>query len=100
MADADGALLDLAKRAIAAIPGLWGYVGIDVVLTQRGPVVLEVNPRLTTSYAGLRAALDINPARLVLDLLDEREQPFTPIPGGRAIEVSVRDGMVREGALT
>jgi predicted ATP-grasp superfamily ATP-dependent carboligase len=62
--------------------------------------VLEVNPRLTTSYAGLRDALGINPARLVLDLLHEREQPFAPIPRGRAIEVNVRNGMVRESALT
>jgi predicted ATP-grasp superfamily ATP-dependent carboligase len=100
MSDADGVLLDLAKRTIAAIPGLWGYVGIDVLLAQRGPLVLEVNPRLTTSYAGLRAALGINPARLVLDLLHEREQPFAPIPRARAIEVRVRDGMVRESALT
>jgi predicted ATP-grasp superfamily ATP-dependent carboligase len=98
--DADGALLDLAERAIGAIPGLWGYVGIDALLTQHGPVVLEVNPRLTTSYAGLRDALGINPARLVLDLLHEREQPFAPLPRGRAIEVSVRDGKVRESALT
>jgi tyramine---L-glutamate ligase len=100
MIDADGALLDLAKRVIGAIPGLWGYVGIDALLTQQGPVVLEVNPRLTTSYAGLRDALGINPARLVLDLLHEREPPFAPLPRGRAMEVNVRDGMVRESALT
>jgi predicted ATP-grasp superfamily ATP-dependent carboligase len=100
MIDADGTLLDLAERTIAACPGLWGYVGIDALLTQQGPVVLEVNPRLTTSYAGLRDALSINPARLVLDLLQECEQPFAPLPRGRAIEVNVRDGMVRESALT
>jgi len=31
--------------------------------------VLEINPRLTTSYAGLGAALSSNPAALVLALL-------------------------------
>lgn len=60
----------LAAAIAAAIPGLWGYVGVDLVDTADGAVVLEINPRLTTSYAGLRQALGINPAALVLGLLD------------------------------
>lgn len=59
----------LAAAIAAAIPGLWGYVGVDLVRSRDGPVVLEVNPRLTTSYCGLRQALGINPAAMVLDLL-------------------------------
>ncbi|MEZ5950145.1 MAG: ATP-grasp domain-containing protein [Planctomycetaceae bacterium] len=42
---------------LAAIPGLKGYIGIDLLvdpLGQAPPVVLEVNPRLTTSYLGYR----------------------------------------------
>lgn len=66
--DRSGRLADLGRRIAAAIPGLWGYVGVDLVLSERGPVVLEVNPRLTTSYCGLRSALGINAAALVLDL--------------------------------
>ncbi|SMG59802.1 ATP-grasp domain-containing protein [Paraburkholderia susongensis] len=47
----------LAQRVAQAIPGLCGFVGIDVVWhPQRGPVVIEVNPRLTVAYAGLSAA--------------------------------------------
>ncbi len=67
--DSEGDLAELGTRIAAAIPGLWGYVGIDLVLAQQGPVVLEINPRLTTSYCGLRAALGINAAALVLDVL-------------------------------
>lgn len=59
----------LARRIARAIPGLWGYVGADLVLTDAGPVVLEVNPRLTTSYCGIGRALGINVAAMVLDLL-------------------------------
>ncbi len=47
----------LCRRIAAAIPGLWGYAGIDVIWTRRGPLVVEINPRLTLSYAGLGAAL-------------------------------------------
>jgi predicted ATP-grasp superfamily ATP-dependent carboligase len=58
----------LAARIADALPGLWGYVGIDLVDTADGPVVLEINPRLTTSYVGLRDSIGLNPAALVLDL--------------------------------
>lgn len=61
----------LAAQVGEAIPGLWGHVGIDFVESTAGPVVLEVNPRLTTSYAGLHRALGVNPAGLVLDLLEQ-----------------------------
>jgi len=59
----------IASAVAAAIPGLWGYVGVDLIEGPDGPVVLEINPRLTTSYAGLRDAVGVNPAGLVLDLL-------------------------------
>lgn len=59
----------LAARVAEAIPELWGHVGIDLLETADGPVVIEVNPRVTTSYAGLRASLGVNPAALLLSLL-------------------------------
>ena len=61
----------LAAAVAAAIPDLWGYVGIDLVDGDSGPLVLEVNPRLTTSYVGLREAIGVNPAGLVLRLLHD-----------------------------
>ncbi|WP_431854775.1 ATP-grasp domain-containing protein [Azospirillum sp.] len=68
-------LRPLAEAVAAALPGLWGYVGIDLVLTDAGPVVVEVNPRLTTSYVGLRRALRVNPVALVLALLTGEPHP-------------------------
>jgi predicted ATP-grasp superfamily ATP-dependent carboligase len=67
--DGDGRLARLAERVAVAVPGLWGYVGVDLMFTADGPVLLEINPRLTTSYCGLRPALGLNTAALVLDLL-------------------------------
>jgi predicted ATP-grasp superfamily ATP-dependent carboligase len=67
--DSRAAYSPAATAVAAAIPGLWGYVGVDLVDTADGPVVLEVNPRLTTSYAGLRQALGGNPAAMVMELL-------------------------------
>jgi predicted ATP-grasp superfamily ATP-dependent carboligase len=55
------ALEALAQRIVAALHGLRGFVGIDLVWhAQRGPVVIEVNPRLTAAYAGLSARLGRN----------------------------------------
>lgn len=67
--DADGALERLAQQVAAALPTLWGYVGVDIILSERGAVVLDVNPRLTAAYAGLRTSIGCNPAGLVIDLL-------------------------------
>ncbi len=64
------AALDVAR----ALPGLRGFVGIDLVWhAERGPVVIEVNPRVTCAYVGLSAALQRNLAAEVLRLheLDE-----------------------------
>ena len=58
---------EAAIRACEALPGLRGYVGVDVVLAQSEPVVIEVNPRLTTAYLGVRSVVDENVAAMALD---------------------------------
>ena len=67
-ADAQAAALhELARRVAQAIPGLRGFVGIDLVWhAQRGPVVIEVNPRVTCAYVGLSQALGRNLATEVI----------------------------------
>jgi hypothetical protein len=61
----DEEIADLARRALAAVPGLRGYVGLDLILPADGqPVVVEINPRLTSSYHGYR--------RLAVENLAER----------------------------
>lgn len=49
--------IELASRAVASVPGLSGYYGVDLILgqTEADDTVMEINPRLTTSYLGLRA---------------------------------------------
>jgi tyramine---L-glutamate ligase len=50
--------IDAAIRTCEAFPGLHGYVGVDLVLTSTDAVVIEVNPRLTTAYLGVRSAIN------------------------------------------
>ncbi len=54
-------LVAIARRICCALPGLAGIVGVDLVWhPARGPVVIEVNPRLTCAYEGLSARLNRN----------------------------------------
>jgi predicted ATP-grasp superfamily ATP-dependent carboligase len=60
----------LGRRAIECVPGLCGYVGVDLVLGDASDgsrdFAIEINPRLTTSYIGLRALADFNIAEVLL----------------------------------
>jgi predicted ATP-grasp superfamily ATP-dependent carboligase len=60
----------LALAAVATLPGARGYVGVDLVLGEAADgtrdYVIEINPRLTTSYIGLRACSGINLAAAML----------------------------------
>ena len=60
----------LGRAAVECVPGLLGYVGVDLVLgdTADGSrdFAIEINPRLTTSYIGLRALADFNLAEAML----------------------------------
>jgi predicted ATP-grasp superfamily ATP-dependent carboligase len=52
--------IELARSAVGLIPGLQGYVGVDLVLQDGTAQLIEINPRLTTSYIGLRQVSRIN----------------------------------------
>ncbi len=81
----------LALRAIAPIECLAGYVGVDLVLgdAEDGSkdFAVEINPRLTTSYVGLREFAKFNLAETMLALALGR-----PLP-----EPRYRDGKVEWG---
>lgn len=55
---------EIGTRALESITGLKGYVGVDLVLGSEidasGDFAIEVNPRLTTSYVGLRTLAAFN----------------------------------------
>jgi predicted ATP-grasp superfamily ATP-dependent carboligase len=61
---------DLAVAVIRAMPACTGYVGVDLFVGSdpegREDAVIEINPRLTTSYVGLRALAEQNLAEQML----------------------------------
>lgn len=83
----------LARAACELFPGLAGFVGVDLVLSGSEATVIEINPRLTTSYVGLRAATDLNLAGLILGEA-EGVDPGFPLPLDREVEFTA-GGRVR-----
>ncbi len=71
----------MVKGLPQALPGLRGYFGVDLVLTRSGPVFIEVNPRLTTSYIGLRRAFSTNLAEAIVQSA-LGQLPILPTPRG------------------
>lgn len=70
----------IARKIAKMLPDALGYVGVDVIVDVDNNdkiYVIEINPRLTTSYVGLHEALNYNPAKLILDcvLSDKFEMP-------------------------
>ena len=61
----------VANQIAKALPDLAGYVGIDVIVDKDDIYVVEINPRLTTSYVGLREATGVNPAELIINTLTQ-----------------------------
>jgi tyramine---L-glutamate ligase len=62
----------LANKIAQLLPNLAGYVGIDVIVSDANAkqlTVVEVNPRLTTSYVALKEATGHNPAELIIKML-------------------------------
>jgi tyramine---L-glutamate ligase len=57
----------VAQAAVGLVPGLRGYVGVDLVLMREEALLIEINPRLTTSYVGLRQVSRLNLAHAIWD---------------------------------
>jgi len=84
-------LATLAERVAAAIPGLRGFFGLDFVRTAARPVMIEVNPRLTSSYAALKRALGLNVAERVLAAVADRPLRVANGHRGRAVRLDLSD---------
>lgn len=77
----------VAGKIAASDHGLTGYVGVDLIVNEAGPVVVEINPRLTTSYAGLRRSLSVNPAQFMLSVL--RGEGLPRVDGAQCLHIEL-----------
>ena len=64
---------ELAESIVSAIPGFSGYIGIDLIRSNNKFFVIDINPRFTTSYAGISASLGINITEKILNTFLRQE---------------------------
>ena len=79
-----------AETIVKSFQGLRGYVGVDMVFTEKEVVIIEVNPRLTTSYVGVRKTLGINFAKAIIDAIFENKLPAINQSSGYAVFSKVK----------
>ncbi len=60
---------EVAKKACEFIPGIKGFVGVDLVIAD-DVYLIEINSRFTTSYVGLEKIANINIAKTIINLID------------------------------
>jgi tyramine---L-glutamate ligase len=68
----DGRYQKLASEIARVFPDLFGYVGIDLIENETGCFVLEINPRLTTSFVQIEEKLGVNVADWVLKAAQDK----------------------------
>lgn len=75
-------ILNTAVSACESVQGLRGFVGVDIVVNSQGPVLMEINARITLSYVALRKVVSCNLAQDLLHLCLERTLPDKPAMNG------------------
>jgi tyramine---L-glutamate ligase len=86
----------VAVKVVEAVGDLRGYVGVDLILTDSDALVIEINPRLTTSYIGIRAAFDRNVAELAIAACGGRLPP--PMRPPRSVSFDSAGRVLRTSA--
>ncbi len=88
-----GRAFEVAETAVRQVPGLRGYVGVDLVLAGGEAWLMEINPRLTTSYIGLRRVASGNLARAIWEACREGRLPDDVRFTGQAVFTKARGGV-------
>ena len=66
---------EIAKKAVEAIGGIKGFVGVDMLINcdekdVYSVYLLEINSRFTTPYVGLNRISDLNIGKSIIDVID------------------------------
>ena len=82
-------IAQLARAIAAILTGLRGYVGIDLIKQNNQFNVLDINPRLTTSYAGVSESLGVNVAALMCNMIQKKCLPQIDIYQAKSVTIDL-----------
>lgn len=77
----------LAQQIHTAIPGLWGHIGIDIILMDDLAFVVDINPRITSSYLALSDSLNLNPMSRLFEMKEKTLAALPVITQRKTIEL-------------
>jgi predicted ATP-grasp superfamily ATP-dependent carboligase len=79
----------LAQQIHTAISGLWGHIGIDLILMDDLAYVVDINPRVTSSYLALSDSLNLNPMSRLFDMKEKTLATLPIITLRKTIELTL-----------
>lgn len=79
----------LASKIAQTLPGLRAYVGVDIIENENELLIVDINPRLTSSYVGLNKVLTQNPAELCINSIIKNKLPNEIMRNNKIIEVAL-----------
>ena len=82
-------LSELADHIAHSIPGLAGYVGVDLIMHDKRFSIVEINPRFTTAYVGLSTSLGINVADTIFNVFQSKYLPEIDISSASPMRIDV-----------
>ncbi len=81
--------LAIAKLIVEAIPGLSGFVGIDLIYTDNIFYIVDINPRFTTAYVGLSKSIGVNVAEFIVNVFLEDMLPEIQLSSAIPVRIQV-----------
>ncbi len=82
-------MMALATSIVSNISGFAGYIGVDMIEVDNELILLEINPRFTTAYAGLSKSLGCNMTKIILDTFLEKELPDIDLTAAVPIRINI-----------
>ena len=70
-------IISLVSKIKDSLPGLYGFVGVDIMTKGKDMFIIEINPRLTTSFIGIYDTIGVN----IIDLIISRKSLKNIISG-------------------
>lgn len=62
-------IIDISKDIIKSINGLYGFIGIDYIISKNEIYFVEINSRITTPYIVLHNIVNVNLTQTIIELL-------------------------------
>ncbi len=82
-------MLYLAKKIVSTISGFAGYIGVDLIAVDDELVVLEINPRFTTAYAGISRSISANVTSMILNTFLNKKLPDIQLNSAIPIRINI-----------